>query len=151
MKVSYNWLQNYFEEKLPEPEKISEGIIFHSFEIEEIEEIEDDTIFDIKILPDRAHDCLSHWGIAKEISAIFDLKIKDEKCKIFEPKSTQLDIEIKDEKCLRYMGRAVKNIKVGESPAWLKKRLNAIGQKSINNIVDAANFVMFDLGQPIQC
>ena len=80
MKVSYNWLQNYFEEKLPEPEKISEGIIFHSFEVESIEKLgigeNADTIFDIKVLPDRAHDCLSHWGIAKEISAIFDLKIK---------------------------------------------------------------------------
>jgi len=151
MKVSYNWLQNYFEEKLPEPEKISEGIIFHSFEIEEIEKIENDVVFDIKILPDRAHDCLSHWGIAKEISAIFDLKIKDKKYKIFEPKPTELEIKIEDEKCLRYMGRIVKNVKVSESPAWLKEKLNALGQKSINNIVDAANFIMFDLGQPIHC
>ena len=151
MKVSYNWLQNYFEEKLPEPEKISEGIIFHSFEIEEMEKAGEDTIFDIKILPDRAHDCLSHWGIAKEISAIFDLKIKEKKYKTFEPKQTKLEIKIQDEKCLRYMGRIVRNVKVVESPAWLKEKLNAIGQKSINNIVDAANFVMFDLGQPIHC
>jgi len=151
MKVSYNWLQNYFEEKLPEPEKISEGIIFHSFEVEEVLKVENDTIFDIKILPDRAHDCLSHWGIAKEISAIFDLKIKDKNYKIFEPRPTKLEIEIKDDKCLRYMGRIIKNIKVDESPIWLKEKLNAIGQKSINNVVDAANFVMFDLGQPIHC
>src|SRR3990170_6595437 len=82
MKISYNWLQNYFEEKLPEPEKISEAIIFHAFEVEEIEKKGNDTIFDIKILPDRAHDCLSHWGIAKELSAILDIKIKDEKLEI---------------------------------------------------------------------
>ncbi len=151
MKVSYNWLQNYFEKKLPEPEKISEGIIFHSFEIEETKKVENDTIFDIKVLPDRGHDCLSHWGIAKEISAIFDLKIKDEKYKIFEPKTTKLNIKIEDDKCLRYVGRIVRSVKVGESPAWLQERLNAIGQKSINNIVDSANFVMFDLGQPIHC
>ena len=151
MKFSYKWLQNYFEEKLPEPEKISEGIIFHSFEIEEMEKVGDDTIFDIKILPDRAHDCLSHWGIAKEISAIFDIKIKDKNYKVFEPTQTKLEIKIEDEKCLRYMGRIVKNIKISESPDWLKEKLNAIGQRSINNIVDAANFVMFDLGQPIHC
>ena len=151
MKVSYNWLQNYFEEKLPEPEKIFEGIIFHSFEVEDVEKVGDDTIFDIKTLPDRNHDCLSHFGIAKEVSAIFDLKIKDKKIKTFEPKSTELKIEIEDSKCLRYMGRVVRNIKVGESPDWLKEKLHAIGQKSINNIVDAANFVMFDLGQPIHC
>ena len=149
MKISYNWLQNYFTEKLPEPEKISEAIIFHSFEVEEVIKFKDDTIFDIKILPDRAHDCLSHWGIAKEISAIFDLKIKDINYKNFVPKATDLKIEVQDEKCLRYMGRIVRNVKVGESPAWLKEKLEAIGQKSINNIVDAANFVMFDLGQPI--
>jgi phenylalanyl-tRNA synthetase beta chain len=151
MKISHNWLQNYFEEELPEIEKISEGIIFHSFEVESIEKVENDTVFDIKVLPDRAHDCLSHWGIAKEISAIFNLKIKEKNYKIFEPKPTKLEIKIEDNKCLRYMGRVVKNIKVEESPKWLKEKLNAIGQKSINNIVDAANFIMFDLGQPIHC
>ena len=151
MKISYNWLQNYFEEKLPAPEVISEGIIFHSFEVDEMEKIGNDTVFDIKILPDRAHDCLSHFGIAKEVSMIFDLKIKEKQSKIFEEKKTNLKIQVEDEKCLRYMGRIVRNIKVGESPAWLKERLTVIGQKSINNIVDAANFVMFDLGQPIHC
>jgi phenylalanyl-tRNA synthetase beta chain len=151
MKISYKWLQNYFEEKLPEPEVISNGIIFHSFEVDDMEKVGDDTVFDIKILPDRAHDCLSHFGIAKEVSAIFDLKIKDKEIKVFEQKSTELKIEIEDSKCLRYMGRIVRNIKVSDSPDWLKEKLNVIGQKSINNIVDAANFVMFDLGQPIHC
>ncbi|MFA6324764.1 MAG: phenylalanine--tRNA ligase subunit beta, partial [Candidatus Paceibacterota bacterium] len=160
MKISYNWLQNYFEEKLPEPEEISQGIIFHSFEVEEIEKVGEDTIFDIKILPDRAHDCLSHWGIAKEISAIFDLKISspDGFTKEINPiqnlknnTESKLKIEINDLKCLRYMGRIVRNIKVGHSPLWLKEKIESIGQKSINNIVDAANFIMFDLGQPIHC
>jgi len=164
MKISYNWLQNYFEEKLPRPEEISEGIIFHSFEVDEIEKIKDDTVFDIKILPDRAHDCLSHWGIAKEVSMIFNMKISSpngflkliSEVQPLKPvigwtsqSETSLKIEIENDKCLRYMGRVVRNIKVGESPSWLKEKLNAIGQKSINNIVDAANFVMYDLGQPI--
>jgi len=165
MKISYNWLQNYFEEKLPKPEKISEEIISHSFEVEEIEKVGKDTIFDIKILPDRAHDCLSHWGIAKEISAIFDLKSSSpnsffqvlgqgRKTGPDHSKShigSELKIQIEDDKCLRYMGRIVRNIKIGESPNWLKEKLNVMGQKSINNIVDSANFVMFDLGQPIHC
>jgi phenylalanyl-tRNA synthetase beta chain len=151
MKISYNWLQNYFEEKLPNPEKISEMIVFHSFEVEEVEKINSDFIFDIKILPDRAHDCLSHFGIAKEISALFDLNLKKKENQIFDDKNTNLKIKIESDNCLRYMGRIVRNIKVLESPDWLKERLNAIGQKSINNIVDAANFVMFDLGQPIHC
>jgi phenylalanyl-tRNA synthetase beta chain len=151
MKFSYNWLQNYFEEKLPEPEKISEGIVFHAFEVEEIVKVGDDTIFDIKILPDRAHDCLSHWGIAKEISAIFNLKLKDKKSKTLKQNETNLKIEIKSDKCVRYMGRIVRNVQVKQTPDYIKEKLEAIGQKSINNIVDAANFVMFDLGQPIHC
>lgn len=151
MKISYNWLQNYFEKKLPAPEEISEGVILRSFEVEETEKVRDDVIFDIKILPDRGHDCLSHWGIAKEISVIFDLKIREKNYRVFEPKTTKLEIKIEDKKCLRYMGRIVRNVKIGPSPDWLRKNLEAIGQKSINNIVDAANFVMFDLGQPIHC
>ncbi len=153
MKISYNWLQSYFRDKLPEPEVISDGIIFHAFEVEEMEQIGEDTIFDIKVLPDRAHDCLSHFGIAKEISAIFNLEIlpKDVDFKFDNLKSTNLQIEILDDNCTRYMGRIIRNVTVGESPDWLKERLNAIGQKSINNIVDIANFIMFDLGQPIHC
>jgi len=129
MKVSYSWLQNYFEEKLPESEKISEGIIFHSFEIESIENLpplspsdsspqagEQDTVFDIKILPDRAHDCLSHWGIAKEISAVFSLPIKDIKYEVPKSEPTKLKKRIETPKCRRYMGRIIRNIKIGPSP-----------------------------------
>ncbi len=151
MKISNSWLQNYFEEKLPSAEDISQGIIFHSFEVEDFEKVGDDTIFDIKVLPDRAHDCLSHWGIAKEVSMIFGLKIKEKSFKNFDDKDTNLKIQIQDEKCLRYMGRIVRNIKVEESPEWLKDKLRAIGQKPINNVVDTANFMMYDLGQPIHC
>lgn len=151
MKFSYNWLQNYFEEKLPEPGEIAEGIVFHAFEVDETLKMGDETVFDIKILPDRAHDCLSHFGIAKEISAIFNLKLKDKKYKTFKQNGTNLKIEIKSDKCSRYMGRVIRNVRVGQTPDYIKETLEAIGQKSINNIVDAANFVMFDLGQPIHC
>jgi phenylalanyl-tRNA synthetase beta chain len=149
MKISYNWLQNYFEKELPKPEELSDGLTFHSFEVEEIEKAGNDTILNIDILPNRAHDCLSHRGVAKEVSAVFDRKIQYKSCRTFEPKETKLEIEIQSPSCFRYMGRIIKNVKVGESPAWLKEKLNVIGQKSINNIVDAANFVMYDLGQPI--
>jgi len=164
MKISYNWLQKYFDEKLPEPEVIADGIIFHSFEVESVENLpplsptdsspqagEQDTIFDIKILPDRAHDCLSHWGIAKEVSVIFDLKINKKINGEYKKLDDNggLDISILNENCRRYIGRIVKGVKVGPSPAWLSNALVSIGQKSINNIVDATNYVMFDLGNPI--
>ena len=127
-----------------------------------MEKAGEDTVLEIKILPDRAHDCLSHWGIAKEIGAIFDFKISAQngfmrrsdlqnfkRSDLHE--ETDLQIKIEDNKCLRYMGRIVRNVKVGPSPVWLKEKLEAIGQRSINNLVDAANFIMFDLGQPIHC
>lgn len=151
MKVSYNWLQNYFTDKLPEPEKILEGITFHAFEIESMDQVGNDTVFDVKVLPDRAHDCLSHYGIAKEISAIFNLELKEKENTKLKADPTNLQIEVMNDKCLRYMGRIVRRVKVGPSPAWLKERLETIGQKSINNIVDCANYIMFDLGQPIHC
>lgn len=150
MKISYNWLQNYFEEKLPEPEALADGIIFHSFEVEEIEKVGNDTVFEIKILPDRAHDCLCHFGIAKEISVIFDKPIKDISIPAIDfKKDSLLKIEVNSKNCLRYMGRIVKGVKVGPSPAWLSNSLISIGQKSINNVVDATNYVMFDIGNPI--
>jgi phenylalanyl-tRNA synthetase beta chain len=148
MKISYNWLQNYFEKKLPEPEKVAEGIIFHSFEVEEIEKVGKDTVFEIKVLPDRAHDCLSHFGIAKEISAIFELKLKERKYEVPKSKPTNLKIEITTKKDRRHMGRIVRNIKVGPSPQWVVDCLTSMGQRSINNIVDVTNIIMFDCGQP---
>ncbi len=153
MKISYKWLQKYFKEPLPTPAEISEGIIFHAFEVESVEEFNNDTIFEIKILPDRAHDCLSHWGIAKEISAIFGIKInpteENNSSSSTDILGDNLKIQIEDSKCRRYMGKIIRNIKVGPSPLWLSDSLVSIGQKSINNIVDATNYVMFDLGNPI--
>ena len=64
MKISYNWLQSYFEDKLPSPEKLAERITFSFAEVESIEKVGDDTVFDIKVLPDRACYALSHRGVA---------------------------------------------------------------------------------------
>ncbi len=150
MIVSRNWLQDFIEEKLPDTDKLVDGIIMHAFEVENIEKIGDDEAFDIKVLPDRNHYALSHRGIAKEICAIFNLTFKDVVPKKEFPVSNKLEIKIGDEKlCRRYCGAYIKNIKIGESPEWLKERLETIGQKSINNIVDITNYVMYGLGQPL--
>jgi len=153
MLVSYKWLQNYFKKSLPDPDKLADGLTFHSFEVEGIENQEDDVIFNIDILPNRAHDCLSHFGVAKEVSALFDLDIKEKNFSLNNKNvaKTNLTIDKRDHKCLRYVSRIVRNVNVTESPEWLKERMKSIGQRSINNIVDLANFVMFDIGQPIHC
>lgn len=150
MKVSKNWLQDFIVEKLPETEKLVEGIIMHAFEIEGVEKFGDDEIFDVKVLPDRNHYALSHRGVAKEVCAIFNLTFKDLVPKKDFEELKKISIEILDEKlCRRYCAGYIEGIEMGESPSWLKDRLEAVGQKPINNIVDITNYVMYSLGQPL--
>ena len=152
MKISYNWLQKYFDGKLPEPEKLAELITFGFSEVEGIEKAGNDMVLDLKILPDRACYALSHRGVAYEIGALAAVEMKDA-----EPQATPeetalpaLSIEIKDEElCRRYMGRRIEKVRVTESPAWLRESLEAVGARSINSIVDATNYVMLDTGQPL--
>lgn len=152
MIISYNWLKEYFQ-KLPQPEKLADLLTMHSFEVEGVEKKRDDHILDIDILPNRAHDCLSYIGIAREIAAITGIKLQipDYKLKESNQKASDfIKIEIKDKQaCPRYTARVITNIKVGSSPKWLQEKLKAMDQKSINNIVDATNYVMFETGQPL--
>ncbi len=149
MKISYNWLKWYIPDA-PAPDELEDVFTYHLCEVEGVEKKGDDTIFDINILPNRAHDLLSHQGVARELASLLDIKFVDPtpKYKIPESKPTDLKIEVESEKCRRYMGRIVRNAKVGSSPDWVVKQLESIGQRSINNMVDAANIVMFDCGQP---
>lgn len=154
MKISYNWLKEYVP-KLPKPETVEELLTMHAFEVEGMEKTRGDIVFDVAVLPNRAHDCLSHQGIAWEIAAIAKLKFRfSKKARRSEQKNLNirnyLKVEVKDrEKCPRYTSRVVVDVKVGPSPAWLRTRLEALGQKSINNMVDAVNWVMLALGQPM--
>jgi len=111
-----------------------------------------DTILEVdnKSLTHRP-DLWGHYGMAREISAIFNKSLKKLNPKIkFPAKGENVKVEIKDyELCPRYCGVIIKNIKVGESPKWLKDRLNAVGYRPISNIVDATNYVMAELGQPL--
>lgn len=150
MKVSYNWLNKYFDKKLPTPEEVAEALTFHAWEIEEIEKIGDDTVLDVKVLPDKAMWGLSHRGIAKDLATILNLQMVNDPLEekvVLEPKA-EIEIKVESKNCNYFTAASIKGIKVGESPKWLKDALEAIGQRSINNIVDASNYVMFDIGQP---
>jgi len=152
MKVSYNWLKQYIS-KLPKPEKLADLLTLHSFEVEKFKKQKSDWILDIDILPNRAHDCLSHVGIAREIAALTGNKLQIPEFKLQETSKkikNFINIEIKEkELCSRYTARAIINIKVGPSPKWLKEKIEAIGQQSINNVVDLTNYVMLETGQPL--
>ena len=120
--------------------------------IEDVLELVDNSIFDFDMTPNRG-DCFSHLGISRELSIIENKEfvLEQNKFPVSSFKSSDLiNVNIKDDSiCKRYACRIIKNIKVTESPLWLKNKLESIGQNSINNIVDIANYIMFDLGQPL--
>ena len=110
----------------------------------------DDIIFELEITPNRP-DCLSHIGIAREVAAYYERKVKYPTSDIRTltgPSGIVVDIN-DDKRCTRYSTRILKNVKVEESPEWLKRRLKAIGLRPINNIVDVTNYIMFEYNQPM--
>ena len=153
MLISKKWLQSHFTNELPPMQKIADVLLLHSFEIEGLEEKNGDWILDVDVLPNRAHDCLCHEGIAKELSGLLDVPVNQERYSSFSKLQTldeKIDVEIRNtQQCYRYSGTLVKNIEVRESPEWLKNRMASMGQKSINALVDATNYIMFDEGQPM--
>jgi len=152
MKISYNWLQSYFDAEIPTPERVEEILSVRSFEPEGIEVVNGDSVLDFDVLPNRAHDALSHRGIARELSAVLGESLKTDRYRRrdVEKVSDVVDVDVQDvEKCRRYISRVIRGVKISETPNWLKDQLVAIGQKSINNVVDSTNYVMFDLGQPL--
>jgi len=149
MKVSRKWLQNYFNAELPDGQELADLFTFHSFEVDE----QEGDLLELKVLPDRAGYALSHRGVASELAAVLNVKMKADPLRAALPKypeSGALSVEIEDpKKCTRYIGAVVHGVKVGPSPTWLKGALESVGQRSINNIVDATNYVMLNLGQPL--
>ncbi len=112
----------------------------------------DDIIFELKVTPNRA-DCLSHFGLARELGCLLNKPVKQpEVLTKFAFVSTKQKIKLEvlnKELCPRYCGRYIAGVKIGPSPAWLKQRLEAIGLNSINNVVDVTNYVMLEMGQPL--
>ena len=157
MKYSTHWLQEHIVKPLPDAEELRRIVTTKAFEVEEMETHGDlpaqagDAVFDIKVLPDRAHDALSHRGMAREIAALCDLGRKERESVGVSPDPSVPDVRVTVEDprlCPRYIGVRLDNIAVGPSPEWLSKKLESIGSRSINNIVDITNFILFDLGQP---
>lgn len=152
MKYSYKWLQQHLEKPLPKADELARVITAKAFEVEEIEEHDWDTVFDIKVLPDRAHDALSHRGMAREIAALFDLPRKEiiPTPIVSSEAVSRVSVTIEDPaRCPRYIGVRVDNVAVAPSPEEYTTKLSSIGQRSINNIVDLTNIILFDMGQPM--
>lgn len=150
MKISLNWLKEY----VPVTETAQELSALLSnigFNTESIEQVGDDTVIDFEITSNRP-DCLSHIGIAREIAAATGREVTVPKVK-YEPVKKDIagliSVEIEDPSlCGRYTARIIEGVKIGASPAWMVKRLEAVGLRSVNNVVDATNYAMMETGQP---
>lgn len=151
MKISLDWLKNYVEVELSVPQLI-EKLNMIGLLVEDWEEKEEDVIFDIETYANRP-DTLGHLGVARELAAALGLALKKQSWSLteIEEKTSELVvIQIRnDDLCPRYCGIIVKEIEVGPSPEWLKKKIEAIGLKPVNNVVDMTNYILFSTAQPI--
>lgn len=153
MRFSYHWLKELTNVET-DPAKLAELISLHAFEVKSLDRVGHDTIFDIDMLSNRAADAASHVGMAREIAAIAGVRFDLPPAKLAESPSLSISDwpvpRVEDAAlCPRYSVRAIRGVRVGESPAWLKDRLAALGLRAVNNVVDAANYVMLETGQPL--
>ena len=150
MKVTYNWLKDFVEIKIP-PRDLANKLTMSGLEVISLEEKGGDFIFEIEITSNRP-DWLSVVGIAREVAAITGAKLKKQKSlsltKNRKAKDIALAIEDKSD-CPLYTARIIRNVKVAPSAPWLKARLELVGCRSVNNIVDITNYVLFELGEPL--
>ncbi len=147
MKIPYDWLKEFVD--LNEPAaKVAEAISMSGTEVSSVS----GNVIEVDILPNRG-DCLSVIGIAREVCAALDKKMKPQKIALkesSEPVSKYASVEVKDaDLCPRYMARVIRGVKISDSPSWMQKRLLDAGVRPINNIVDVTNYVMMELGQPL--
>ncbi|PIR17151.1 MAG: phenylalanine--tRNA ligase subunit beta [Deltaproteobacteria bacterium CG11_big_fil_rev_8_21_14_0_20_49_13] len=159
MLVTLNWLKEFVDIRI-KPEELAHRLTMGGFEVEGVASVGDDTVFELNITPNRG-DCLSLIGVAREVAAITGSGVKRQetggrrqeagKKREGSRKSVNnyLTVEVKDkERCQRYAAKVIDGVRIAQSPEWLSKRLGACGIRSINNVVDATNYVMLETGQP---
>jgi phenylalanyl-tRNA synthetase beta chain len=151
MNISYNWLRELVETELA-PQELAERLTFAGLAVEAVQPVGDDFVLEFDLTSNRG-DCLSHLGIAREVAALEKSEVSNRTSEISNVSGKAGDlaaVEIWDaDLCPRYAARIVRGVKIGPSPAWLIERLEAIGQRPINNVTDITNYVLFELGQPL--
>ncbi len=150
MKVSLNWIKEYVDIDCPASE-VAEILSDLGFPTEEMEEFPNDTVIDVEVTSNRG-DCLSHIGVARELAAFWSKQLRIPE--VAGPTGSldscdKIKVEIENpDLCNRYTGIYIEGVKVGPSPDWLVERLESVGLRSVNNVVDATNYAMFETGQP---
>ncbi len=158
MNISYNWLKDLIDIELT-AEETATALTRVGLAVEGTHLFGDDQVFDIDLTSNRP-DCLSHLGVARELRVITGNDLHPVS-QIGEPE-VELDavpfpavlapdvVKIEDpDLCYRFTARIIRGVKIGPSPDWLVKRLEAVGERSINNVADITNYVMLELGQPM--
>ena len=151
MRIVYNWLKEFVDVK-ERAADLRARLSLAGIAIDSVEDSAAGPVLDAEITANRP-DCLGHYGMAREVAAICRLPVKPLQPKLKEAgdkatAATRVEIESPD-LCGRYTARILRGVKIQPSPDWLRQRLEAIGQNSINNVVDVTNYVMFELGQPL--
>ncbi len=151
MNISYNWLRELTEIALA-PRELAERLTMVGLAVDAVHEAGDDFILEFDLTSNRP-DCLSHLGIAREVSVMEQSQVHLPEMKpagVEGRTGTYTSVEIQDEAlCPRYTARIIRGVRIAPSPAWLAERLLAIGQRPINNVTDITNFVLHELGQPL--
>ncbi len=153
MKVTYNWLKDFIPIKLS-PQSLAERLTMAGLEVVGLHEESGDYVFEIEITSNRP-DWLSVIGIAREVAAITGVKLMTPKGKQRTAtknlkSSSPLSIAVHDVRdCPLYTAKLIREVTVAPSPEWMRKRLELVGCRSINNIVDITNYLLFELGEPL--
>ncbi|MFA6217494.1 MAG: phenylalanine--tRNA ligase subunit beta [Candidatus Omnitrophota bacterium] len=157
MKLTYNWLKEFVDITIS-PQALADKLTMAGLEVTSLEARDGDTVIEIEITSNRP-DWLSVVGIAREVAAITGKKLKlsqdtrhktQEKKKPADSGVNRFDITIEDKKdCPLYTARIISGVKVEPSPEWLRSRLELIGCRSVNNIVDITNYILFTWGEPL--
>jgi phenylalanyl-tRNA synthetase beta chain len=152
MKTSLTWLHDFLPGPPLDADAAAEALTHGGLPVESIEQHHDDTVIDVEVTSNRG-DCLSHIGIARELSALLNRPFKYTPPTAPEssaPASSATSVQIEAQNlCPLYTARILRNIKIAKSPDWMIKRLESIGLRAINNVVDVTNYVMFEFGQPL--
>ena len=151
MNVSYDWLRQYCDLKLT-PNELALRLPELGVEVDDVSEIGGDTVFELEIAANRP-DLLSMIGVAREVAASTgaELKVPEVNLECGDDDVaglTSVDLDAPD-LCVRYTARLIRGVKIAPSPAWLVERLERIGLRPVNNVVDITNFVLMECGQPL--
>jgi phenylalanyl-tRNA synthetase beta chain len=152
MKVVYNWLKD-FVGVTASPDELASRLALSGTNIAGVEKGAHGAVIDAEVSSNRP-DCLGHYGIAREVGAIYKLPLKTVLPKLADTSAAKaahaVRVEIlSPELCGRFTARVIRGVKVQPSPPWLRERLEASGVASISNVVDISNYVMLELGHPL--